>query len=51
MKVILWCIMMGLLIKLAFSTVLIHWFPVSHETRTQKQRVLEPAVAQERVQP
>jgi len=51
MKAILWCIMVGLLIKLAFSTALIHWVPVSHEARTPEQRVLEPAVAHKRVQP
>lgn len=52
MKILLLCIMVGL-IKLAFSTVSIYWFPVTHEERpawaTSKERVMERAgAAQER---
>lgn len=47
MKALLLCIMVGLLIKCAFSTVIVYWFPLPQEARTAwntpKERMMERA--------
>ena len=47
MKALLLCIMVGLLIKLAFSTVIVYWFPAPHAEQsawgTPTERALETA--------
>ncbi len=45
MKALLWGLTAGLLVKLVFSMVLTHWFPVPHPERTTWNTAKEDALA------